>query len=274
MPMPHRTYKQVIKRRIDGKEGSERSASCARSSPSCPTTGTAPTRTSASGSTPRSKSPRPRRGRQPGDVRRAPRGRRADASSARRTRASRRCCRPCRRSRSRLATSLHDHAAHARADTDPRRPRSAGRDPRADHWRRRGSRRRTGAARGSSQRRCDRLLPGRGRPSMSSTCAREVAAAGIEKQAVMRRRNRRGTSVRPPGVRGGSGLGARRGFARAAARGDLAAHGSRPHLPTRRRSGRAPPAGDSRRRGAADPQGAGGRRNRRVMAGSSWRMAR
>ncbi len=41
MPMPHRTFAQVAKRRLVGKEGSERVKRSARSWRSCPTTGTA-----------------------------------------------------------------------------------------------------------------------------------------------------------------------------------------------------------------------------------------
>ena len=50
MPMPHRTYAEVIKRRLVGKEGGDRVASSARSSPSCRATGMVPMPTCASGS--------------------------------------------------------------------------------------------------------------------------------------------------------------------------------------------------------------------------------
>ena len=105
-PMPHRTQMQVIKRRLVGKEGSERVRELRSILADLPNYKSGPyadIRKWVNGEL---------RGDPDAGARRAPRldrrssrGRRRSRSSARRTRASRRCSRRCRASRSRPATT-------------------------------------------------------------------------------------------------------------------------------------------------------------------------
>ena len=172
-----------------GRRAASESRRSARCSASCPATGTARTPISASGS--RASSTRTR-------MRAKVVHRDSLAGSPRRCRAD--CARRAAERGQVVAAAgavadpdqdrrlrLHDAPTRAGADADRRRARPARRDPGADRRRARGPRRRPGAARRPPERGRDRLLPRgeRARRRRSTSCAREVAAAGIEKPAIV-----------------------------------------------------------------------------------------
>ena len=188
MPMPHRTFAEVAKRRLVGKEGRERVATIRALLGELPGVPERTLRRPAQVARGRA---RPdagaREGRPPRLDPGAPRG--CGADRARRAAERRQVVAaagalvdPDQDGRLRL----HDAATRPGADADRRRPRPARRDPGADRRRARGPRRRPGAARRAPQRGRDRLLP-RGRRAARALDgrAREVAAAGIEKPAIV-----------------------------------------------------------------------------------------
>ena len=162
MPMPHRTFAQVARRRLQGREGSERVRDDQRAPdraarlpqrPVCrpaemaaagarPDThsGTRDPSRLAAGATGGSGADRARR---PSERRQvvAPAGALDDSDQDRRLR-------------------VHDAASDPRADADRRGARAVGRDPGTDRGRERRPRRRPCATRCAAELRCDRLLPG------------------------------------------------------------------------------------------------------------------
>ena len=225
MPMPHRTFAEVAKRRLVGKEGSERVATIRALLEELPGYRNGPyadlrkwlegeldrTRVRGEGAAPRlapgapggSGADRARRPAERGEVV-APAGALRHPDQDGRLR-------------------VHDAAARARADADRRRARPARRDPGSDRGRARGPRRRPRAPRRAPQRRRDRLVPGGRRP-----------LAGARRRA--RRGGGRGDrEARDPGADEG-----RRAGATAAA----AARGRRARLGAGRREPRPAPRGD------------------------------
>ena len=171
MPMPHRTFAQVAKRRLVGKEGRERIREVRALLAELPDYRNGPyadlrksllaeiedTRTRSSRGPPRLDR-RPSRGRGAGRARRAAQRRQVVAAPGA-------VGDPDPDGRLRV----HHAPAGAGADADRRRARPAGRDPGPDRGRERGPRRRAGAARRAPLRRRDRLLrPRRRRPRGSS----------------------------------------------------------------------------------------------------------
>ena len=162
MPMPHRTFAQVARRRLQGREGSERVRTINALLTELPDYRNGPyadlrkwlqqeldrTRTRATrdpsrlaaGATGGSGADRARR---PPERRQvvAPAGALDDSDQDRRLR-------------------VHDAASDPRADADRRGARAVGRDPGTDRGRERRPRRRPCATRCAAELRCDRLLPG------------------------------------------------------------------------------------------------------------------
>ena len=189
MPMPHRTFAQVAKRRLVGKgrPGADpRGPRAARRAARLQERSVrGPPQVAAGGDRGH---PRPLERRPPRLDRRPARGRGPDrprrAAERRQVVAPPGAVRDPDQDR---RLPVHDAPAGPGADPDRRRARPARRDPGADRGRHRGPRRRPGAARRAPLRRRDRLLrPSRRRPRASSaTVLAEVAAAGIEKPAFL-----------------------------------------------------------------------------------------
>ena len=165
MPMPHRTFAQVAKRRLIGKEGRERIREVRALLDELPDYRNGPYADLRKSLLAEIEDTRVAVVRRPPRLdRRAPRGRGADragrAAQRRQVVAAPGAVRdpdPDRRLR------VHHAPPGAGPDPDRRRARPAGRDPGAHRGRQRGSRRRTGAARRAPLRRRDRLLRARRR---------------------------------------------------------------------------------------------------------------
>ena len=200
MPMPHRTQMQLIKRRLVGKEGSERTRELRAILAELPNYKNGPYADIRKWVNSQIVETRARgRVAQPRLDRRAPGGRGAD-----------RARRPAERGQVVAAAGalvdpdqdrrlrVHDDAAGTRADADRGRARPARRDPGADRGRERGPRRRPRAARRAARRRRDRLLPRlriAARPS-SRRCAPRSRRPGSRSRRSSRRR--RPTTAMPP----------------------------------------------------------------------------
>ena len=230
MPMPHRTYKQVIKRRLVGKEGRERMRELRAILAELPTTRTVRTPTCASGS--RASSKRPGRGRGgPPRLDLGPaRGRRSDRPRG-----------PAERGQVLAAAGaladpdqdrrlrLHDNSAGAGAHAPSRRARPARRDPRPDRRRGGGSRRRPGAARRPARRRRNRPLPRRRAAARTcDTIRAELDRPGIDKPTLVVATK---VDETPAPVRLARRVDPGRGEPRRVPRGDLGAHRADPGLP-------------------------------------------
>ena len=246
MPMPHRTFAQVAKRRLQGTEGSERVRVINGLLAELPDYRNGPVRRPAQVAAGRAR-PHPHacQGRAPRLAGRATRG--SGAGRARR-----------RSERGQVVAAagavrdpdqdgrlrLHDAAARPGADAHPRRAGAARGDPRPDRRRGRRSWRWQGAPRRAAQRRRDRLLSGRGRrPGRAAhrpgrgRCGRDREARAARGDEARRCRTGR---LRPP--RGGvlrpacaRSLGARRGQPRSLPRCGMGPDRADPRLSAARR---------------------------------------
>ena len=187
MPMPHRTFAQVAKRRLVGKEGRERIREVRALLAELPDYRNGPyadlrksllaeiedTRVRSSRRPPRLDR-RPPRGRGAGRARRAAQRRQVVAPPG-----------PVRDPDPDRRLRVHHAPPRARAHAHRRRAGPAGRDPGPDRGRERGPRRRPGPARRAPLRRRHRLLrPSRRRPRASSRpSSPRSPLAGIEKPA-------------------------------------------------------------------------------------------
>ena len=235
MPMPHRTFAQVAKRRLTGKEGRERirevNALLAELPGLQERAIRGPAQVAARGDRGH---PRPLERRPPRFDRRPARGRGADrarrAAQRRQVVAAAGAVRDPDQDR---RLPVHHAPAGPGADPDRRRARPAGRDPGPDRRRHGRSGRRPGAARRPAHGRRDRLLLPRGRRSGR---ARDRPRrdrrwpASTSRPSSPRRAPTRppldaivGLRRRIPDAAGDRGLGARRGVARGVPRRGLGA---------------------------------------------------
>ena len=188
MPMPHRTQMQLIKRRLVGKEGSERTRELRAILAELPNYKNGPYADIRKWVT-----------RQIVETRARGRVLSRDSIAVRREGAAQiALVGPPNAGKSSLlqASSIQiktgNYAftttpADAGPDADRGRARPVRRDPRADRGRERGSGRRPRAARRPARRRCDRLLPRCCQSPLDQleTVRAEVAAAGIEKPSIL-----------------------------------------------------------------------------------------
>ena len=195
MPMPHRTFAEVAKRRLVGKEGSERVATInGAARRSCRATGTGRTPTCGSGSRASSIDTRVRAKvvhRDSLQVRREGAAQIALVGAAERRQVvapAGALAHPDQDGRLRV----HDAPTRPCADADRRRARAARRDPGSDRGRARGSWRRPGAARRAPERRRDRVVPG-GEPPRRTARASSAPRSrppGSRSRSILARRRR------------------------------------------------------------------------------------
>ncbi len=236
MPMPHRTFAQVAKRRLVGQGGAGADPRGPRAARRAARLQERAVRGPAQGAHGRDRG-HARRGRRRSTATRSPSAARApprSRSSGRPTSASRRCSRRCRRSRS----GPGDYAfttlrPGARADADRRGARPAGRDPRPDRGRERGPRRRQGPAGRAAGRDAIVYCARAGSDPRELRVVLDEVAAGGDREARVHRRDagrrgarRRGRPRWPPAFPELScprGLRPRRGVARRVLRRGVAA---------------------------------------------------